>query len=106
MPSSGGQTCARSEEHTSELQSQSHLVCRLLLEKKEEDLKSAFEDPTAHHDFGRVRVARPALRCPGPAPPSRPRLACAQAPRTPFFFFKGGGAPGDPPLSPRARGSA
>src|SRR5205085_5511655 len=26
--------CARSEEHTSELQSQSKLVCRLLLEKK------------------------------------------------------------------------
>src|SRR3954449_9990496 len=34
MPSSGVQTCARSEEHTSELQSHSHLVCRLLLEKK------------------------------------------------------------------------
>src|SRR3954449_6186866 len=33
MPSSGVQTC-RSEEHTSELQSHSHLVCRLLLEKK------------------------------------------------------------------------
>src|SRR4051795_11810637 len=33
MPSSGCQTCARSEEHTSELQSHSHLVCRLLLEK-------------------------------------------------------------------------
>src|SRR2546427_6798623 len=34
---SGGhvrQLCARSEEHTSELQSQSKLVCRLLLEKK------------------------------------------------------------------------
>src|SRR2546427_9366567 len=29
----GGQT-VRSEEHTSELQSQSNLVCRLLLEKK------------------------------------------------------------------------
>src|SRR4051795_8987970 len=28
---------ARSEEHTSELQSHSHLVCRLLLEKKETD---------------------------------------------------------------------
>src|SRR2546430_4463260 len=28
------QTAARSEEHTSELQSQSNLVCRLLLEKK------------------------------------------------------------------------
>src|SRR5438309_10664161 len=26
--------CSRSEEHTSELQSQFHLVCRLLLEKK------------------------------------------------------------------------
>src|SRR3989442_7415303 len=27
-------TCRRSEEHTSELQSRPHLVCRLLLEKK------------------------------------------------------------------------
>src|SRR5690625_5508378 len=27
-------TCCRSEEHTSELQSRGHLVCRLLLEKK------------------------------------------------------------------------
>src|SRR4051795_1277724 len=34
MPSSACKTCAlRSEEHTSELQSHSHLVCRLLLEK-------------------------------------------------------------------------
>src|SRR2546427_12021495 len=30
----GGVAEARSEEHTSELQSQSNLVCRLLLEKK------------------------------------------------------------------------
>src|SRR3954465_13335826 len=34
MPSSAVQTCARSEEHTSELQSHDNLVCRLLLEKK------------------------------------------------------------------------
>src|SRR6267143_444885 len=34
MPSSG----SRSEEHTSELQSQFHLVCRLLLEKKKQIL--------------------------------------------------------------------
>src|ERR1022692_4174815 len=34
MPSSGFKTCARSEEHTSELQSPCNLVCRLLLEKK------------------------------------------------------------------------
>src|SRR5256886_4990445 len=31
----------RSEEHTSELQSQSNLVCRLLLEKKTNDANSA-----------------------------------------------------------------
>src|SRR5688572_30856307 len=31
-------TCARSEEHTSELQSQSNLVCRLLLEKKKKKI--------------------------------------------------------------------
>src|SRR2546430_7677983 len=30
----------RSEEHTSELQSQSNLVCRLLLEKKKKNTKS------------------------------------------------------------------
>src|SRR5688572_31826591 len=33
-PIQGGIAMARSEEHTSELQSQSNLVCRLLLEKK------------------------------------------------------------------------
>src|SRR5438309_7127373 len=31
---------ARSEEHTSELQSQFHLVCRLLLEKKKKKIKT------------------------------------------------------------------
>src|SRR2546422_8325061 len=30
-------TATRSEEHTSELQSRLHLVCRLLLEKKKDD---------------------------------------------------------------------
>src|SRR5690348_4419923 len=30
--------CARSEEHTSELQSPVHLVCRLLLEKKKKQI--------------------------------------------------------------------
>src|SRR5689334_24060962 len=32
------QAIARSEEHTSELQSQFHLVCRLLLEKKKKKI--------------------------------------------------------------------
>src|SRR5580693_3899561 len=36
-------TAPRSEEHTSELQSQFHLVCRLLLEKKK---RFAREDPS------------------------------------------------------------
>src|SRR2546429_2561024 len=31
----------RSEEHTSELQSRLHLVCRLLLEKKKKDVEDA-----------------------------------------------------------------
>src|SRR5690625_5954098 len=34
---SAGVSIPRSEEHTSELQSRGHLVCRLLLEKKKED---------------------------------------------------------------------
>src|SRR5258708_29324166 len=33
-PRVAGEAAARSEEHTSELQSPDHLVCRLLLEKK------------------------------------------------------------------------
>src|SRR5688572_32425266 len=36
----------RSEEHTSELQSQSNLVCRLLLEKKKKKQKSSPVLPT------------------------------------------------------------
>src|SRR2546422_7486563 len=33
----GSVPCPRSEEHTSELQSRLHLVCRLLLEKKKKE---------------------------------------------------------------------
>src|SRR5438309_2421548 len=36
---SSAQRSKRSEEHTSELQSQFHLVCRLLLEKKKKNIK-------------------------------------------------------------------
>src|SRR5258708_20432352 len=38
----------RSEEHTSELQSPDHLVCRLLLEKK----KKTTSDTTVYSSFG------------------------------------------------------
>src|SRR3989442_9157885 len=37
---SASRTRSRSEEHTSELQSRPHLVCRLLLEKKKQYRKS------------------------------------------------------------------
>src|SRR2546430_7635432 len=42
-------SAARSEEHTSELQSQSNLVCRLLLEKK--------KNKKAYHRCGTVNAA-------------------------------------------------
>src|SRR5258708_10575888 len=48
---------ARSEEHTSELQSPDHLVCRLLLEKKNKPLRSQRPDQHAPH-------ARPEQRQP------------------------------------------
>src|SRR5687768_18363346 len=38
----GGKSTARSEEHTSELQSRLQLVCRLLLEKKNHEEHSLF----------------------------------------------------------------
>src|SRR2546429_5249783 len=39
---SSARTKARSEEHTSELQSRLHLVCRLLLEKKKKKMRSTY----------------------------------------------------------------
>src|SRR2546430_7362891 len=38
QPQLGAGQAERSEEHTSELQSQSNIVCRLLLEKKNNDI--------------------------------------------------------------------
>src|SRR5690625_5377966 len=45
-PSSGQTSRARSEEHTSELQSRGHLVCRLLLEKKKRKTKINIKNTT------------------------------------------------------------
>src|SRR5438552_5143413 len=54
----------RSEEHTSELQSPDHLVCRLLLEKK----KRYKHPPTAsiHSGATKDRPVRTATRTPAP----------------------------------------
>src|SRR2546429_5473971 len=51
-------TCPRSEEHTSELQSRLHLVCRLLLEKKNNTT-----DQRSCDDRCRVLPRRVAARC-------------------------------------------
>src|SRR5258708_21242565 len=42
-----GYNCSRSEEHTSELQSPDHLVCRLLLEKKKK--QNTLNNRNKHH---------------------------------------------------------
>src|SRR2546425_7980141 len=42
------QRMPRSEEHTSELQSLAYLVCRLLLEKKKNEITSATTSPPIH----------------------------------------------------------
>src|SRR5215216_7813850 len=55
-PSSGPtpRSCARSEEHTSELQSPDHLVCRLLLEKK----KTKLIEEGQHYQRNRQKFRR------------------------------------------------
>src|SRR5215208_4910614 len=61
----------RSEEHTSELQSRGHLVCRLLLEKKKHVVDQRQQvlngrrhrvDPFAVRRLGRQRRCNPCLR--------------------------------------------
>src|SRR5439155_13395056 len=50
----------RSEEHTSELQSRGHLVCRLLLEKKKTQFAlNAAPHLIKGHDLRRMNVCRP-----------------------------------------------
>src|SRR5438552_8839086 len=54
---------ARSEEHTSEIQSPDHLVCRLLLEKKNPDakyLKTRKSEPRAPDEYHIERKCLPA----------------------------------------------
>src|SRR5437660_4664452 len=47
-PRAGRLSGFRSEEHTSELQSRDHLVCRLLLEKKNECSTHHYQDDDSH----------------------------------------------------------
>src|SRR2546429_4610250 len=57
----------RSEEHTSELQSRLHLVCRLLLEKKKTTLphpRTVYPAPPASHQTLTVPLSRPIYHSP------------------------------------------
>src|SRR3972149_5693852 len=75
-----------SEEHTSELQSQSNLVCRLLLEKKNNTPEASGRKP------GRARP-RCAARRKGGRPP---RGALPSRHDSCFFFLTNGGPPKSP----------
>src|SRR2546430_5098515 len=80
-----GKATRRSEEHTSELQSQSNLVCRLLLEKKKREA----------HDSVDARIH--ALLHPGRDPGRRPAAAPASKVQRPLARFLHPG----PALDPR-----
>src|SRR3712207_215972 len=82
-PDRAGRTVARSEEHTSELQSRQYLVCRLLLEKKKTCTlisRTFFFNDTATteiytlslHDALPISLSASALSQAGTASPYRP----------------------------------
>src|SRR2546430_4622402 len=56
-----GPGCRRSEEHTSELQSQSNLVCRLLLEKKKKK-KTLWDTNSLDNPFSSNPLVTPPIR--------------------------------------------
>src|SRR3954462_6355904 len=105
MPSSAckNQTCARSEEHTSELQSHDNFVCRLLLEKNRYSCRAVLP-PVG----GRVALFQEDVLPPAPGAvtrdsnwvfssgPTRSLRICF------FFFLNDGGPPRFPPFPPPA----
>src|SRR3954465_6299000 len=84
MPSSA--LPIRSEEHTSELQSHDNLVCRLLLEKKNNKPRGHHHHPVTDPAPSRWRCHRgytpPTRRVPPDLPPGGRPPVCVR-----FFFF-------------------
>src|SRR4051795_4693288 len=84
---SSGSFSSRSEEHTSELQSHSHLVCRLLLEKKKNEPRRPRIAPQRttkqEDDTDRLRV----LAWPRTPPASPSAGPFAGRPVLPLVFF-------------------
>src|SRR3972149_5568631 len=99
MPSSAWKkdVCSRSEEHTSELQSQSNRVCRLLLEKKEPKT-----EPPTTPDLPFWPMLAPSLCAFAPSMnvwiPRR--ILPSPCVRNVCFFFYERAAPRSPPFSP------
>src|SRR4051795_598549 len=91
----------RSEEHTSELQSHSHLVCRLLLEKKKKETRpdSGAQQHSRHerHREG-GRASGPAPRPPMSSPSPISRLVLLGL--VFFFFYKPPPPTDSPPFPP------
>src|ERR1039458_2800086 len=82
---SGSRRPGRSEEHTSELQSLRHLVCRLLLEKKNKKLQHNIYIMRQLTDY--VRVAREAIGVPLRLRGGRLQYICLSFKSALFFFF-------------------
>src|SRR5437762_8567702 len=57
IPSTVSPRVVRSEEHTSELQSPMYLVCRLLLEKKKNDVREPHYFVIEHADHGAIVIS-------------------------------------------------
>src|SRR5260363_117941 len=75
--------CMRSEEHTSELQSPDHLVCRLLLEKKKKSFHPAnWRHKNNHRTFRCAECPRSTCRLNSFDSCPRARVDCY-----PFFFL-------------------
>src|SRR6202042_1894112 len=94
---------ARSEEHTSELQSRRDIVCRLLLEKKKQELLLGYgvlfawaHIPGEGLVAGGVGGGPRSAASPDRAAPRARRARCV------VFFFNDGAAPEFYPLSPHA----
>src|SRR6202521_2353636 len=93
-------TMLRSEEHTSELQSPIHLVCRLLLEKTRQvargNRQRSGPDGARRADAGTGRAATTWATPAGDGP----RLPRRPLPPRRLFFFKYPAPPDTSPFSP------
>src|ERR1039458_8329006 len=98
---------SRSEEHTSELQSLRHLVCRLLLEKKKNTHPAAVQlsqlsiPVMSSIDIRRLRVESAS----GSAPTSGSKIIFKRSTPVSFFFLMIGRPPKSPlfPYPPLSR---